>query len=146
MQAENGLGFGFCATGLLIGLMATWTGCGQALVSAEGMVTVDGERVDTGQVIFEPADGKGPVGAASIENGTYKLAGPIKVLPGRKIVRIMGTRKTGRKVESGPPSPPGTMVDEMQDCVPPIYNEKSTLTCELVAGNNNQHDFALESE
>ena len=63
-------------------------------------------------------------------------------------------RATGRKLDAsmpgaegeGGPSAPAQLVDELACYIPAIYNEKSTLTCEVVAGKANQHNFELKSE
>ena len=81
-----------------------------------------------------------------IERGKYGLAGEGGLTPGKKTVRITAVRKTGRQVAAGLPSDLETMVDEVEQHIPPTYNEKSTLTREVVAGNVNQHNFDLESE
>lgn len=52
-------------------------------------------------------------------------------------------RKTGRQIEAGPPAPPGKMADELERYIPASYNENSTLTREMSAGNNELH-FHLE--
>ena len=36
------------------------------------------------------------------------------------------------------------MVDEIEKYIPPVYNQKSTLTCEVAAGAN-EHDFHLRN-
>jgi len=67
------------------------------------------------------------------------------VTPGKKIVRITATRSTGKKIEAGPPEPAGTMVDEIVSFIPEIYNQKSTLTVEIAAGEAT-HNFELKSQ
>ena len=37
-------------------------------------------------------------------------------------------------------------VDELESYIPAIYNEKSTLTCEIAAGTANQHNFDLKPQ
>lgn len=132
---------------LLLGLsmcLLGWQGCtrGRGLVTVEGTVTFDGQPIEKGSIVFEPADRKGPTAGGSIENGKYQLAN--SVMPGKKIVRIIGVRKTGRQIEEGPPSPPGTMVDEIESFIPEVYNAKSTLTCEVTPGKANTLNFDLK--
>jgi hypothetical protein len=137
---------GFWMSCLVAAFAALWVGCGGGKASIEGTVTFDGQPVEKGQIVLEPADGKGPVDGGSIENGKYRLAGDAGVAPGKKIVRIDATRGTGRKIESGPPSPPGTTVDEIVHYIPASYGAQSTLTCEVAAGQKNQQDFTLTSK
>jgi hypothetical protein len=115
-------------------------GCGGSnLATVQGNVTFDGKPVEQGLIVFEPADGAGPVAGGTIQNGKYRLASEGGVVPGKMIVRISAVRATGRKVEAGPPAPPGKMVDEVSPYIPAIYNEKSTLTIQVAAGTVTQH-------
>ncbi|MCS7306377.1 MAG: hypothetical protein NZ602_14875 [Thermoguttaceae bacterium] len=127
----------------LVGL-ALLSGCGSSLVVVEGQVTWDGKPVEEGNIVFEPADGQGPTAGGKIQNGQYRLAGPSAVQPGDKIVRITGTRKTGRKVEAGPPvAPPGTLVEEIESYIPAQYNSQSKLRCTIPPARTHRQDFAL---
>ena len=103
----------------------------------QGIVNLDGETVANGTINFLPIRGsKGPVVGASIEEGEYQLSKSEGPVVGWNRVEIHWTRATGRKVEAGSPSPPGTMVDEISEAVPVQYNSQSTLEREVVAGNN----------
>ena len=137
-----------CAAGLVVVLMGTCVGCGGGggLVAVEGNVTFDGQPVEEGSIAFEPADGAGPSAGGTIQQGKYALAADAGVLPGKKTVRITAVRKTGKQVEEGPPSAPGTMVDEVEQYIPAIYWKESTLNCEVAAGQANQFNFDLKPE
>ncbi|HOM16012.1 MAG TPA: hypothetical protein PK777_06925 [Thermoguttaceae bacterium] len=132
------------AAGLwLVGLVLV-CGCGSGLVTVEGQVTWEGKPVEEGNIVFEPADGQGPSAGGKIQNGQYRLAGPSALQPGDKIVRITATRKTGKKVEAGPPvAPPGTLVDEIESFIPAEYNAQSKLRCTIPPGRSHRQDFAL---
>jgi len=132
--------------GLLLPLLGTCVGCGDGRVKVQGSVTFDGQPVEEGTIAFEPADGKGTSAGGTIKDGKYTLSGESAVQPGKKIVRINAVRKTGQKVEAGPPSPPGTMVEQVERYIPAKYNRQSTLTCEVTASGSNQHDFPLTSQ
>lgn len=119
-------------------------GCGGRQISVSGAVTFDGRPVEDGTLVFEPADGKGPTMGGRIEGGRYEVTGQAGVLPGKKIVRIRAVRKTGRRVPAGPPTPPGTMVDQVERYIPAIYNSESQLTVQLAPDCANQHDFHLK--
>jgi len=142
------------AAGLLAACLAACAGCGTGRATVEGTVTLDGQPIESGSIVFEPADGAGPTAGGQIENGKYRLAEEGWVMPGKKIVRIIAIRATGRKLDAsmpgaegeGGPSAPAQLVDELACYIPAIYNEKSTLTCEVVAGKANQHNFELKSE
>lgn len=122
----------FAVSGLL-----SITGCGKKLITVEGNVTWQGKAVDSGSISFAPADGKGPTLGGGIKDGKYKLEGAGGVTPGKKTVTIMAVRKTGKQVESGPPEPPGKMVDE-------VVSINSTQSCEIADGKVNQQDFEVQ--
>lgn len=128
-----------CRAGWLAVLLLLATGCSRG-VNVEGEVTFDGQPVESGSIVFEPADGQGPSFGGSIESGRYAVSGQSA---GSMIVRIRAVRKTGRQVESGPPDPPGTMVDEVEAYIPAVYNSQSTLTREVAPRGTTRHDFQL---
>jgi hypothetical protein len=121
-------------------------GCGSNVWRpVSGTVKFDGEPVAEGSISFEPADGKGPSAGGSIQDGEYLVA---RLMSGRKIVRIVGVRKTGKKVQrpmTGPGGPSGgATIDEVESYIPAIYNTQSTLTCEVVGDGQNRIDFDLK--
>jgi hypothetical protein len=118
-------------------------GCGQATARVKGQVRFAGQPVETGTISFEPADRQGPTAGGTIRNGTYELTEPI--FPGSKIVRIRAMRKTGRKVEAGPPLPKGHLVDVEEQYLPALYNDKTTLTADITPGKINEVDFDLKA-
>lgn len=120
-------------------------GCGNARVPISGNVTFNGKPVDKGVITLEPADRNGPTTGGEIVDGKFKLIGNAAPLPGKKIVRISAVRKTGRKVPAGMPLPPGSMVDELEHYIPPIYDAKSNMTCEVSPDGSKEIDFALKS-
>lgn len=132
----------YCVTNGIMVLLLLVAGCGRS-VNIEGKVTFDGQPVESGTITFEPADGQGPTIGGAIEGGTYAVSGQSG---GKKVVRIRASRKTGRQIETGPPAPPGTMVDEVESYIPAIYNSQSTLTCEVADGGAGRHDFELTSK
>ena len=125
--------------------LATFAGCNTGRFPVSGEVTFNGKPISEGTISFEPADGQGPTTGGKIADGKYQLEGNAAPLPGKKIVRIFAARKTGRKIEAGPPSPRGTMVEEIERCIPDIYNTKSTLTCEVASQAHNRLDFHLKA-
>jgi hypothetical protein len=121
-------------------------GCSDGKVVVRGSATVDGLPIDEGSISLEPADGQGPTTGGMIKAGKYELTGNAAAVPGEKIVRIVGLRQTGKMIRAGPPAPPGTMIPEMVQCVPPQYNDKSQLRVDVKAGKPNTHDFHLDSK
>src|SRR5215470_708337 len=97
-----------CFAGVLVlGFLTAGVGCGDGKVRVRGTVSFDGKPVEHGVISFDPADGQGPNTGAEIADGRFELSGPAAATPGKKIVRIRASRPTGRKIESGPPAPPG---------------------------------------
>ncbi len=135
----------WAAWGLSLIAFGMCLGCGSSLAIIQGNVTFDGQPIENGLIVFEPSDGIGPVAGGTIQNGKYKLGTEESVTPGNKIVRIRAMRATGKKVKAGPPAPDDAMVDEIQQYIPATYHEQSTLTAQVVAGNNTQ-DFDLRSQ
>jgi hypothetical protein len=119
------------------------TGCGDGRVRVSGTVVYEGKPLEQGIISFEPADGVGPTTGGLITDGEYDLTGNARSTTGEKIVRIVGSRKSGRKLPAPPPSPPGSMIDEMIQCIPKQYNEKSTLKVQITPGNDNIHNFEV---
>ena len=116
-------------------------GCGGGAVTVRGAVLYDGKPVEEGSISFESEDGSGPSLGGKIEAGRYDVAAPGGA--GKKIVRIRGVLKTGRRIEAGPPAPKGMLVDEIKAQIPSAYNDRSTLTVDVAAGKANEHDFNL---
>jgi hypothetical protein len=132
------------AMGLLAAALGICLGCGSNRTTIEGAVTFDGQPVEQGAITFEPASGAGPSAGGTIQSSRYKVNAE-GVTPGEMIVRISAVRPTGKKVEAGPPEPPGKMVDEVRPYIPAMYNEKSRLTVQVTAGKVTQ-DFTLKSQ
>ncbi len=122
----------------LAGVVLLLAGCGTDLITAEGNVAWDGKPIESGTISFAPSDSMGPTIGGEIKEGKYRLEGERGLPPGKKTVIISASRKTGKQIEAGPPAPEGTMVDDLQ-----MISEKTT--CEIVAGQANQHDFELAS-
>jgi len=132
--------------GLILVALAAFSGCGDGKVVVRGAVKVDGQPIEEGSISLEPADGQGPTTGGIIKEGKYELTGNAAVAPGHKIVRIVGLRKTGKMVEAGPPAPKGTLIPQMEQCVPSHYNDQSQLRVDVTPGKPNTHDFAIKSK
>jgi hypothetical protein len=138
---QNSLPAGsFIAAGLVFCL-----GCGSQEHLLEGSVTFDGQPVEKGSITLEPADGVGPAAGGTIAGGRFKVDSTSGLAPGNKIVRISAVRATGKKIEAGPPEPPGAKVDEVQQFIPAKYNDRSALTVQFDGGHKKQ-DFDLKSQ
>lgn len=125
--------------------LAVCLGCGSNMAIVEGSVTFDGQPVEQGTIVFEPADGTGAVAGGTIQKGKYRLGPEANVVPGDKIVRISAMQATGKKIKAGPPAPDDAMVDEVKQYIPTVYNQNSKLTAAIVAGTSTQN-FDLRSQ
>ena len=103
-------------------------GCGNGLVKVSGKITYNNAPVKDGQIRFLPVSGKGPSAAAIIINGQYS----VEVMPGEKKVEVLGYKIIGQKNI-------GKVIDIKSQILPPKFNEKTELTCEIVAGNDTQN-------
>lgn len=125
-----------------------WTaGCGgpsgPERAEVFGTVTFDGEPISQGSISFLPQEGtNGPSAGGLIVDGKYDVSERGPAL-GSYRVEIQSSRKTGKKIEAGPPSPPGTMIDEIEMYIPTKYNRESGLTVEVKSGRN-EFNFKLE--
>ncbi len=114
-------------------------GCGgDGLRKIRGAVTFRGQPLTKGRIEFWPPDGNGPTAAAPIINGKYT----VRVLSGRKLVKIEGFKVIGRRPASLR-HPDGVMVDNEEQIVPDRYNAKSGLFREITAAEN-VYDFHLD--
>ena len=128
---------------LSLSALALFCGCsGDASSSVHGRVTLDGEAVTMGNIVFLPPSGVGPKAAAAIENGSYAISAADKLRPGSYRVEISWHKPTGRKVAS---ADPGMTIDETREAIPAKYNSDSTLVVEI-GGGEVEKDFALTSK
>ena len=113
--------------------------------AVEGRVTLDGQEIVEGSIIFTPTgDTKGMVAGGIIQNGHYQIAASRGPVVGKNRVAIHASRKTGHKVQSAM-AEPGTMTDEIVEAVPLRYNANSTLDRDIAAGKNTL-DFELTTQ
>jgi hypothetical protein len=122
---------------LAAGLMLALAGCGgNKPVPVNGTVKLDGQPLASGRIEFRTPDGKGVVAGTGITNGEYNFSANSGPPPGSYKVSISASKKTGKQIPAGSPSPPGTMVDETVEAIPDQYNKKSTLVKDVVSGPN----------
>ena len=125
---------------------AGWAGCLALLMSGcrdngrgevHGLVTLDGQPIAVGAILFLPAEGtKGPTAGASIADGRFEVPAAKGPVPGPHRVEIRAIRKTGKRVPAQSPAPAGMIVDETVEMVPERYNKNSTLRFEVTKGSN----------
>ncbi len=123
---------------LTLSLLAALTtiGCGKSgpvRSDVTGSVTLDGQPLEEGEVLFIPADGVGPSDACPIIDGEFNG----EVTPGSKRVEINATKDTGKAAPDGLP--------DYQNLVPAQYNRESKLTAEIGESDGSPMTFELKS-
>lgn len=130
-------------------LLSCLAGCGSGgptLYGVSGVVMLDDVEIKQGSITFVPAAGtEGPSGGAEIVNGAYKIPPEKGLAAGKYKVEVRSQKKTGKKIEVGSPTPPGTMMDETVEAVAPKFNTESKLETEIT-GNQESLDFDVSSK
>ena len=124
-------------------LIALSAGCGSSDTRIIGTVTFNGTPVEEGSISFEPVDGKGTVLGGPIAGGKYDIRSQTPVTGENKLVRIIGVRKTGRKVRN--PESASEVMEEVEMFVPRQYNSESTQKVQLKSNVPNTHNFELQT-
>ena len=111
-----------------------FVGCGSddGRATVRGSVTFDGVPLDAGVIALVPEPGSsGSAAGGEIESGSYSISsdGP---LPGKYMVQITASRKTGQ------------MVEQTEQYIPAKYNKNTELIVEIESGSN-RCDFELSS-
>lgn len=113
---------------LLVGL----AGCrNDGNVQVTGRVTLDGLAVESGEIRFDAADGKGEPTGSLIKDGHYEA----RVLPGKKRVLLKAFKKVGERpaYQDKPEGPKISITKQIAE---------QTLTCDITASCN--QDFVLK--
>ncbi len=124
-------------------LLILFAGCGSSVTRIAGSVTFNGTPIEEGSISFEPVDGKGTVLGGPIAAGRYEINSDFPVMGENKLVRIIGVRKTGRKVRN--PESATEMVEEVEMFVPRQYNLESTQTVQVKSNVPNTRNFELKT-
>jgi hypothetical protein len=101
-----------------------------------GKVTLDGKPLASGSIMFVPIKGThGVVTGGEIKDGRYELSAATGPAIGWNRVEIRAARNTGKMIPK-PFAPPGQMIPEQIEAIPPQYNTTSTLKVEIKPGEN----------
>lgn len=126
--------------------LSTLTACsgGSDRNAVNGKVSLDGEIVDVGHVIFVPVDAPGAIKTGGqIVDGVYDIAEGFGPPPGKYKVVLSWDKKTG---ETYIDADSGDEYDKRAEGLPAEYLEmESPLEVDIVAGKNT-HDFILTSK
>jgi hypothetical protein len=96
-----------------------FVGCGPNTGHVSGTVTIDGQPLEKGVIVFVPADSDGEPARGDVLSGKYRL----RMTPGKKKVQISapGVVRDGK-------------YDTFKDRLPPQYHSATTLEFEVKAG------------
>lgn len=125
---------------------ASIIGCGGApegpkTAPVTGQVTLDGEPVAEGEIIFRPSEGgDGRSDAGAIRNGNYTMESTL----GAKRVEIRAMRPVAGAVEETLET--GETGIAVEQYIPEKFNDKSELTADVQDSADNKIDFALTTE
>lgn len=105
----------------------------------KGTVTLDGQPLATGQILFVAVDQSSPSAEAAITAGEFEALVP----PGEKRVEIRAPKVTGKKKMYDTPDSP--TVDTVVELLPAKYNVNSELKM-TVDGTAQEQNFDLKSK
>ena len=122
---------------LLLAIAVLFTGCGPdgpVTYPVSGKVTLAGEPIAEGEIVFRDAAGAEGSRGAKINGGAYAF----ESTAGAKRVEITAHRKI-----NVPPSPSGEGGVNYEMYIPEKFNVKTELTAEVTAAGPNTFDFSL---
>ena len=113
--------------------------------AVSGRVTLDGQPVVQGSILFSPIDGtRGVATGGEIKDGQYRLAAAAGPAVGKNRVEVHAVRKTGKMIPKGLGGT-GKMIEEQIEGVAPKFNIESKLQVEITPGENTA-DFEVASK
>jgi hypothetical protein len=131
---------------ICIGIVAC-CGCSEAnklgRKAVQGMITVNGQPLEKGSILFAPEDRNGVSSGAEIVDGTYAIAAHQGLTPGVYTVRIYVTDEAAEAVE---PTLPGPGVKTQPELIPPAYNMRSELKLEVNESEDAVFDLDVVSK
>jgi hypothetical protein len=124
-----------CAVSLAAGGCSSDSGKG----TVSGIVTLDGQPLQSGLIRFVPIDGRTPTAEATITDGEFSAEVPI----GEKRVSISAPKVVGKRPAYQTPNAP--MIDVVEELLPARYNVTSELTLNVTDGRQDA-PFELKSK
>jgi hypothetical protein len=104
----------------------------------KGKVTLDGNPMPKGKIVFDSAEPGVPASEIEVKNGTYEGTAAV----GSRTVRILAMRPT--KPPAGMSGPGYDNLEE--NYLPAKYNTASKDVREVKASGSNEFDFAVLSK
>lgn len=102
------------------------------MYDVSGTVSLDGRPLEQGGILFKPPADRLTPSSGVIEGGEFSL----KARAGLSRVEI-------RSPKEGPN--PTNRMSRFVESIPERYNEKSTLTADVIPGASNRFEFRLKS-
>jgi len=116
-------------------------GCGNSSgrYPVSGDVTLKGQPLASGAIVFEGADGSR--GGTTITDGKYSLPAAQGLLPGAYTVRVSAVQSPE---VTGPPGPEAVAIERAnKDVVPDEFNARSTLKLEVGPDKSDDFDITI---
>jgi hypothetical protein len=129
--------------------VATCLGCGEPAnkhgrIPFSGTVTLDGQPLAKGYLIFEPKAGQPTQSGGMIKDGKFDVPANAGAAPGLYSVAIFsGSDPLPNKYEPGTPEYEAAAMRAPGEQVPPKFNINTTLTEEVKAGEENVFTFEV---
>ena len=142
LQSWRWLAVAAAACGLMI---LSGSGCSKPVAHVAGSVTVNGEPLPEGTILFVPDVGTEAVsGSSRIKDGQYEIGADKELTAGSYKVEVRALRGTGRILKTEEQlDGDAAEYEEVEQYIPPQYNTSTTLRAELSAGENKK-DFQLQ--
>ena len=122
-------------------------GCGEsgpARAPIRGRVTLGGQPLKAGRIIFTPqAPNTGPATSAAISEGVYQLARTEGPIVGRNRVEIEAVPDLGFPIDDDVAFAERGNRPLPRSPIPPQFNEQSQLTTEVLAADENTFDVSI---
>lgn len=126
-----------------LSLLAAFAGCSRSdgRLQVSGTVSLDGNPLPNGSVMFFPTEPGMTPNGATISNGRFALGGAAGIQPGAYRVEIRSYTQSTELASNGEfmEMPTETNI------IPPEYNEKTTLTVVIQPNDVNDLKFELSS-
>jgi hypothetical protein len=133
-----------CCFFVLSCLALSALGCGNSsgLYPVSGEVTLKGQPLASGVIVFESTSGNR--GGTTIENGKYAIPAKQGLPPGSYTVRISAVESSATVTSAVPPGPEAASIERSnKDIIPDEFNSKSTLTYEAGPGKPTEFNVAI---
>ena len=119
---------------------------GPVTVTVTGSVSLDGQPVSSGQIIFNDVAGTEKAYAGVIKDGAFSFPSTV----GQKKVSISSPQEIvgSSTIVGGIPGDPVSDENpalEILESIPANYNESTTLTADVTSGGANEFPFELTS-